>query len=92
MTSQANSGERLMHIETLLQEQARATELHNKNMSKDMDNLQETMRLFRKDFDDHKADYSALKNKGTGLLVGVALAAGGLGAAVQAVLASFRGG
>jgi hypothetical protein len=92
MSEPANTGERLMHIETLLEAQARATELHNQNMTKEIDNLQESVRLFRKDFDDHKTDYLALKNKGAGVLVGVALVAGGLGAAVQAIIGAFKGG
>lgn len=92
MTVERNQGERLMHIETLLREQNRATELHNKQMSADMERLQQTMKLFRKDFDDHKADYAAMKNRGAGLLIGVSLAAGGLGAALQAIVAAIKGG
>lgn len=79
-----------MHIETLLQEQAKATQLHNDNMAKEMERLQTTVQLFRKDFDDHKADYAALKNKGAGILVGVGLVGGAIGAAFQTFLSWLK--
>lgn len=61
--------ERLMRIETLLEAQAaRQAE------------MAEDLKAIRKDLDEDKADLAGLKNRGTGLLVGVAIAAGSLGA------------
>jgi hypothetical protein len=70
-----NEGERLMRIETL------------------MTNLTETMvrieaKVDRIDSDVRKdvADLASLKNKGWGILVGVALAAGSAGAMIRQLL------
>jgi len=74
-----------MRIETLLEAKAEADELHNKSMVKSMGEIKTEVKAIRDDLDKHKEEYAALKNKGTGLLVGVALAAGGVGAGIQAL-------
>jgi hypothetical protein len=72
-----------MRIETLLQAKAEADDTHDKAMLKAIAEVKTDLKAIRKDFDDHKTDYAALKNKGTGVLVGVALAAGGVGAGLS---------
>ena len=81
-------GERLMRIETLLQAKAEADDVHDKAMLKGMDEIKDDIKAIRKELDDDKADLAALKNKGSGLLIGVGLAAGGIGAAVTKAIMS----
>lgn len=60
-------GERLARIETLLES---------------LPEMREDIKAIRKDLDDDKADLAALKNRGSGLLIGVGLVGGGVGAAI----------
>jgi len=71
-------GERLARIETLLEAQA----ANYAEMAADI-------KAIRKDLDEDKAELATLKNKGTGILIGVALAAGGAGAALAKLSQSF---
>lgn len=75
-------GERLMRIETLLQAKAEADDIHDRAMLKSVDEIKDDLRAIRKELDEDKAELAALKNKGAGILVGVGLAAGGVGAAL----------
>lgn len=81
-------GERLMRIETLLQAKAEADDVHDKAMLKGMDEIKDDIKAIRKELDDDKADLAALKNKGSGLLIGVGLAAGGIGAGITKAIMS----
>ena len=63
-------GERLMRIETLLEEALMPA----------LDEMRRDIKAIRADLDGDKADLAALKNKGSGILIGVAIAAGGIGA------------
>lgn len=66
-------GERLMRIETLLES---------------LPEMREDIKAIRKDLDDDKADLAALKNRGSGLLIGVGLVGGGVGAGLtKAIMA-----
>jgi hypothetical protein len=67
-------GERLMRIETLLES---------------LPEIKEDIKAIRKELDEDKADLAALKNKGTGLLVGVGLVGGGIGAALTKALTAW---
>lgn len=58
-------GERLARIETLLET---------------LPDIRADIKAIRSDLDDHKAELDSFKNKGTGILIGVGLAAGGIGA------------
>lgn len=61
----AGQGERLMRIETMLEM---------------IPEMRADIKAIRADLDGDKADLAALKNKGTGILIGVAIAAGAFGA------------
>jgi hypothetical protein len=67
-------GERLMRIETLLES---------------LPEIKEDIKAIRKELDEDKADLAALKNKGIGLLVGVGLVGGGIGAALTKALTAW---
>ena len=60
-------GERLARIETLLES---------------LTDIKDDIKAIRKDLDAHKAELESFKNKGTGILIGVGLAAGGIGAGI----------
>jgi hypothetical protein len=67
MTRPTTTPERLARIETLLET---------------LPEIKDDIKAIRDDLDKDKAELAALKNKGTGILVGVALAAGSAGAGV----------
>ena len=78
-----------MRIETLLQAKAEADDVHDKAMLKAIDEVRSDVKAIRKELDDDKADLAALKNKGSGLLIGVSLAAGGIGAGMTKIIMSW---
>lgn len=73
------TGERLARIETILEEA----------VTKRLDDMAADLKAIRTDLDADKAELQALKNKGTGLLIGVGLAGGAAGAALLKGLQSF---
>ena len=82
MTKPTTQGERLMKIETLLQAKADADHLHDQAMLVAVDDIRSDVKAIRKDLDDDKAELAGLKNRGAGILIGVAIAAGGIGAGI----------
>ena len=90
MTRAASSqAERLTRIETLL-ETAVTTKIDE--MASDIKAIREEMTTgfkdVRKELGDDKADLASLKNKGTGLLIGAAIAGGAGWEAVKAIVGS----
>lgn len=73
--SNVTQGEKLERVATLL-------DTVIKNQERTDAKVDEIHRELRED----KAELAALKNKGTGLLIGVALAAGGVGAGISQFL------
>ena len=69
-------GERLARIEALLEE----------SVAKRLDEMGRDIKAIREDLDKDKADLAALKNRGWGVIAGVALAAGGAGAFLRDLL------
>lgn len=51
--------------------------------------IKEDIKAIRKELDDDKADLAALKNKGSGLLIGVGLVGGGVGAGITKALMAW---
>lgn len=78
-----------MRIETLLQAKAEADNIHDKAMLKAIDEVCSDVKAIRSDLDADKAELAALKNKGTGLLVGVGLVGGGVGAGLTKALMAW---
>lgn len=70
----STQGERLARIETLLES---------------LPEMREDIKAIRKDLDDDKADLAALKNRGSGLLIGVGLVGGGVGAGIMKAVLSW---
>ena len=66
-------GERLARIEALLQE----------SVVRRVDDIAEDVKAIRTELDADKADLAALKNRGWGIIIGVGLAGGALGAAAN---------
>lgn len=80
MTKPTTTGERLMQIETLLKAKNDADDIRDQAMLKTIDEMRDDLKAIRKDLDEDKAELAGLKNRGAGILVGVAIAAGGIGA------------
>ena len=87
MTKPTTQGERLMKIETLLEAKAEADHIkatadniHDQAMQAALDDIRSDVKAIRKDLDEDKAELDRLKNRGAGILIGVAIAAGGIGA------------
>lgn len=74
-------GERLMRIETLLEEALMPA----------LDEVRRDIKAIRADLDSDKADLAALKNKGAGILIGVTIAAGSVSALVTHFWSWLRG-
>lgn len=72
-------GERLARIEAILEE----------GLVKRLNDMSDDLKAIRADLDADKADLAALKNRGVGLLVGVGLAGGAMGAAAMKFLGSI---
>lgn len=66
------TAERLTRIETILEEK----------LASQISQMAEDIKAIRTDLDDDKAELAGLKNKGTGILIGVAIASSAFGASV----------
>lgn len=87
MPKPMTQAERLTRIETLLEEMMRERREDRDAQSSAWNEMREDIKAIRKDADEDKADLAALKNRGAGILIGVGLACGALGAS----LAEFFG-
>ncbi len=86
MTSPKTQGERLTRIETLLEADLAIRAEERAAMRDKIDEMAADIKAIRAEVEADKADLAALKNKGAGILIGVGLAGGGLGAAFVKVL------
>lgn len=73
MSDRPTMPERLARIETLLED----------IVAEQLKSMADDIKAIRTDLDKDKADLAQLKNRGWGLLAGVALAAGGAGAFIR---------
>lgn len=94
MTKPATQAERLTRIEVLLEAAVHTREADRKAMHDKIEEMASDIKAIRKDVEADKAELAALKNKGAGILIGVGLAGGALGAsivsAVQGLGALFK--
>lgn len=81
MTGGTN-GERLTRIEVLLEAAVSQRAEDRSAMQKTIEEMASDIKAIRKDLDAHKAELESFKNKGSGILIGVGLAAGGIGAGI----------
>ena len=70
--SGGSTSDRLTRIETILEQ----------SLVKRLDDMAADIKGIRADLDADKAELAALKNKGAGILIGVGLAGGAMGAAI----------
>lgn len=80
MTKPTTQGERLIKIETLMLAKQEADGIRDAAMFKVVDEMRADLKAIRKELDDDKAELDRLKNRGAGILIGVSVAAGGIGA------------
>ena len=94
MTKPATQAERLTRIETLLEADLQLRSEERSAMREKIDEMSADLKAIRAELAADKADLAALKNKGSGILIGVGLAGGALGAsivsAVQGLGALFK--
>lgn len=83
MTKPATQAERLIRIETLLETKLDAIVAR-------LDKIEAHQSKQDNEAAIDRADLAALKNKGTGLLIGVGLAGGAVGAGISSVLEWFK--
>jgi len=73
-------GERLARIEAILEE----------SIARELSGLRGELKAIRDDLEKDKAELATLKNRGVGILIGVSLAAGSLGAAASQLWEQIR--
>lgn len=78
--------ERLTRIETLLEADLQMRAEERQSMREKIEEMSADIKAIRTEMEADKADLAALKNKGIGILVGVGLAGGSIGAAIVAGL------
>ena len=84
-------GERLARIETLIEAANAASEQSRLQTAADIAEIKADLKALRKEFEADKAELAAIKNKGAGLLVGVGLVGGSVGAAIVKAWNAFVG-
>lgn len=88
MTTQA---ERTARIETLVEGIAKRMEEDRAAQRRENEALRKEVEALRKEMEADKADLAALKNKGTGLLIGVGLVGGTIGATLSKAWSALVG-
>jgi DNA-binding protein H-NS len=78
MSKPTTQAERLTRIETLLEAMVESRSEERAAMAKVIEEMAADIKQIKSDVAQDKADLAALKNKGVGLLVGAALAGGGV--------------
>lgn len=81
--------ERLTRIETLLEAAVFQRTEDRDAMREKLDDVANDVKAIRAEVEADKADLAALKNKGTGILIGVGLAGGAIGAAIAELFGSL---
>lgn len=89
MTTQ---GERLARIETLIAASERQRTEDRTDLAKTLESMAADIKGIRTDLDADKAALATLTNRGTGILVGVSLAAGAVGAYAEKLADKLFGG
>lgn len=81
--------ERLTRIETLLEQAVTQRAEDRKSMRDKIEEMSADIKAIRSDVEADKAALAALKNKGTGLLIGAALAGGGIASGIGHIVGWF---
>jgi predicted nucleic acid-binding Zn-ribbon protein len=85
------TAERLTRIETLLEAMMETRTEERKAMQDKLDAMASDIKDIKTEVEADKAELKALKNKGAGILIGVGLAGGAIGATVSGFIQSLGG-
>jgi predicted nucleic acid-binding Zn-ribbon protein len=85
------TAERLTRIETLLEAMMETRTEERKAMQDKLDSMASDIKDIKTEVEADKAELKALKNKGAGILIGVGLAGGAIGATVSGFIQSLGG-
>jgi predicted nucleic acid-binding Zn-ribbon protein len=85
------TAERLTRIETLLEAMNETRTEERKAMQDKLDSMASDIKDIKTEVEADKAELKALKNKGAGILIGVGLAGGAIGATVSGFIQSLGG-
>lgn len=91
MTRTSTQSERLTRIETLLEADLANRADERQTMREKLEEMAADIKAIRSDLDGDKAELAALKNKGAGLLIGVGLAGGAIGAGLTGLAEKLFG-
>lgn len=89
MTSQKSQAERLTRIETLLEQAVTQRAEDRAAMKEVIDQMAADIKQIKADVTADKQDLQALKNKGLGVIVGAAIAGGGIASGVGHIIGWF---
>jgi predicted nucleic acid-binding Zn-ribbon protein len=87
----STTAERLTRIETLLEAMMETRTEERKAMQDKLDAMASDIKDIKTEVEADKAELKALKNKGAGILIGVGLAGGAIGATVSGFIQSLGG-
>ena len=85
------TAERLTRIETLLEAMMATRTEERKAMQDKLDAMAADIKSIKAEVEADKAELKALKNKGAGILIGVGLAGGAVGATVSGFIQALGG-
>ena len=86
-----SEAERLTRIEVLLEQAVSQRNEDREAMKSTIDKMAENIEQIKTDLAADKADLATLKDKGAGILIGVGLAGGAIGAAITAGFETLKG-
>ena len=87
----STQAERLTRIETLLEAMFNTRNEDREVMKKSIDEMAADIKAIKSDLQDDKAELATLKDKGAGILIGVGLAGGAIGAGLTAGIETLAG-
>lgn len=91
MTRPGTTPERLTRIETLLEQAVSQRNEDREAMRKTIEAMALDIKEIKDDLAKDKADLATLKDKGAGILIGVGLAGGAIGAGITAGIETIKG-
>ena len=84
MTRPTTQAERMIRLETLFEADIKSRAEDRGEMREKLDGMAADIKAIREKSDGTQSELSALKNKGAGILIGVGLAGGAIGASITA--------
>jgi hypothetical protein len=90
MTRPLTQAERLTRIETLLGQALLQRQEDRESMREKIDAMAKDIKDIKTDLEKDKAELATLKDKGSGILIGVGLAGGAIGASISAIIKALQ--